>query len=226
MSDAKILLASVTILLFTGFFFSLGGGGIIENDVNISEDDLRIDPEIPDPSYQEIPLTNSINSENVSVQSIDPSQNDGYDEGLGLTSGSSSGFATFDLSGYVVARVDSTDDSIFSGCGITGTVLIDGSQDTRELCSSTNIDSIEEWDSSQIRIDFSDQDSYVYLIEASEVQDFGVLDRTSAYLSEFLSWILGYVQVIAGLPPALGASIGVLITVFLGFLAFKASTLL
>lgn len=226
MSDAKILLTSVTILLFAGFYFSLGGAGILNNQVNISDEDLRIDPNIPDPTYQEIPLNASINSENVSVQSIDPNQNDGYSQGLGLVNGASSGFATFDLSGYVVARIDATDDSIFSGCGITGTVIIDGSQDTRELCSLTNIDSIETWDSQQIRIDFSNQDSYVYLIEGSEVQDFGVFDSVSAYLSEFITWITGYIKVIAGLPPALGASIGVLITVFLGFLVFKASTLL
>ena len=224
MTVAKPFLAVVSILLFITILFGpLGASEVVGQDMNISQDDLSFNPDIPDPSYEEIPLDSYINSENVSVQNV---TSDEWDQGLGLQSGESKGFATFDLRGYSDVNVESSGGTIFSSCGISGTVIIDGAEETKNFCGFTPDGSIDEWDSPQIRFDFENPDGYIYQIEASENPEIGTLGVAGAYLGEVISYFSTWIDITQEMPTALQGTLGVLILSFFGLMIVEAVSLL
>lgn len=224
MTVAKPFLAVVSILLFITILFGpLGASEVVGQDMNISQDDLSFNPDIPDPSFEEIPLDSYINSENVTVQSVPSNE---YDQGLGLQLGESTGFATFDLRGYSEVNVESTGGTIFSSCGISGTVIIDGVEETKNFCGFTPDDTIDEWDSPQIRFDFENADGYIYQIEASENPEIGTLGVAGAFLGEVISYFSTWIDITQEMPTALQGTLGVLILSFFGLMIVEAVSLL
>jgi len=108
----KFTASTLALLIFTFIALApgMGNGGEVFFNWNMTEEDLQIIPESPDPTPNDIDLSSPVDSENVSMISnsdfnyTDPNFDD-YNEVLTVENGTSSGYAIYSTPGMNYARI-------------------------------------------------------------------------------------------------------------------------
>lgn len=236
MSVVKPFIAVVTIMIFIVLLFgTFGGAKYLDEDMNMTEDDLRFTPNIPDAEPQQVELDSFEDSENVEIRNFenethpDAGSNDlnGFMEGIGLEENASEGYVVYDLpDGEEIETFSSRATLLeFYNCNIEGTVGIDNSEETASFCGYTTED-MNKWDESRIVFDITEQDRFIYQITVNEQSSENIIGITIEYFNASIEYMQNWFTVAQNLPTFLQATLGTLITAFFALMILMAVTFL
>lgn len=206
---------SAFIVIFTMIMVS-GGSELLldeeqQEEYNITEEDLRFTADFPTLEVLEVDIEDDvIDSSNVELHEFDESDPDYgvYDRGWRLEPGAEEGNVTLRLpSESVEATYTTTPGTLGFGCGITRVVSIEGSDDTRSACGTTTDSAsnnpVTDWDSPEVRFEFSEEDSYLYEVETTSDVERNALQTFVGHVDAATSALTNWFLLLTGLPGVL-----------------------
>lgn len=227
-----LVFITVFLVFFTGAITTGNPENIGQGDTlqkyNITQEDLRVSPDLPQPNPQEIDLDGDlVESNNINVTDSSYFNNTDFrtDELMKLENESSSGWALYRLDGdtkFIVTQVTKYGFFEDSNIELEGYVTANTNETPTEQIFLANEQTlkIENDDTNFIRVVFDPSDDKVYSLTQQDETQEGLLGSIAAYISSAGNAVSSWLTLLTGLPSEL-IWISIIFIVIGGFIVLE-----